>query len=335
MYCCSPKREPVGVALLERVVRAIDIILHIGAHRTGTTSFQTYMRRAGNELSARGIAFWGPDTTCKGSLSKIYSNRSGRYGEASRSHDCGSFGAPLHTARAAGTRRLIISDENFMGSMRNNIRQAALYPQVSERVVCVTQALGSGVSTILLSPRSVENYWCSALAFCVMRGVPVPDLQKRAAIARSCRGWRDVIAEVAKALPDVVIKVLPFEKYSGRPDQFLSDAVDIDAPICRERAPVNVSPGLPALRRAMSANGQDASVLPLGMGRWNPFTNEQHSALKELYADDMMWLRSGADGLATLVEDGSLTNAGTNPPRAAKRKGQFDEFEERRMAPPG
>lgn len=335
MYCCSPKRKPVGVALLERVARAMDIILHIGAHRTGTTSFQTYMRRSSGALSARGIAFWGPETTRKGLFSNIYSDRSGRGADTSRSHECGPVGAPLNAARASGARCLIVSDENFMGGMRNNIRHAALYPQLSGRVVRVTQAFGSEVSTILISPRSLESYWCSVLAFCVKRGVPVPDLQKRTAIARGYRGWRDVIAEIAKALPDVAIKVLPFENYAGRPDRYLSDAAEIDTPICRERAPVNKSPGLPALRRAMSANGQDARALPLGMGRWNPFTNEQHSALRELYADDMMWLRSGANGLAILVEDGSWTNAGTNPPNAAKRKGQFDEFEERRMAPPG
>lgn len=335
MYCCSPKRKPVGVAVLERVVRAMDIILHIGAHRTGTTSYQNYMRRAGDELLARGIAFWGPETTRKGSLSNIYPDRNGRHGEASRSPECGPLEAPLNAVRASGARCLIVSDENFMGSMRNNIRQMALYPQVGDRVVRVTQSFGSGISTILISPRSLENYWCSALAFCVKRGVPVPDLQTRAAITRSYRGWRDVIVEIANALPDVAIKVLPFEEYAGRADRFLSDAVEIDAPVCRERAPVNKSPGLPALRRAISDNGQDARALPLGMGRWNPFTNEQHSALREIYADDMMWLRSGADGLATLIEDGGRTNAGTNPPRAAKRKGQFDEFEERRMAPPG
>ncbi len=47
------------------------LILHIGAHRTGTTSFQSYMRRHSAELSDAGIGFWGPVRTRKGLFSGI------------------------------------------------------------------------------------------------------------------------------------------------------------------------------------------------------------------------------------------------------------------------
>lgn len=335
MSGCSPKQMPVGVVFLKRAVRAMDIILHIGAHRTGTTSFQNYVRGISNELVSLEVAFWGPDMTRKGLFPPVFEGGDDSVAEGARQQEMSPLKRQLDAAWLAGARRLIVSDENIMGGMRNNIRHAALYPQVGSRVAKFANAFGGNVSTILLSPRSLDLYWCSALAFSVKRGVPVPDLQKRATIARSYRGWRDVIAEIARALPGVAVKVLPFEAYAGRSDCFLSDAINIDGPMCRDRMPVNTSPKLPDLRRAMSARGGDVQSLPFGMGRWNPFTNAQLGALRELYADDMMWLRSGADGLATLIEDGSAPKAGSNPPRAANGKGQIDECEERRMARPG
>lgn len=38
----------------------MKVILHIGAHRTGTTSFQSYMRRNADFMRIRRIGFWGP-----------------------------------------------------------------------------------------------------------------------------------------------------------------------------------------------------------------------------------------------------------------------------------
>ena len=44
----------------------MDIILHLGAHRAASTSFQTYLRGADAQLAGQGIGFWGPQRTRKG-----------------------------------------------------------------------------------------------------------------------------------------------------------------------------------------------------------------------------------------------------------------------------
>ena len=294
--------------------RNMDITLHIGPHRTATTSFQNYLRQSREDLLAQGVAVWGPGITRD--KTRLLNER-------------------IKAVSASGAQRLVVSEENLAGSVRRNLKDASLYLGIGDRVARFARDLGGNVSSILLSPRSLDVFWCSSIAFAAARGLPLPDQKKRAAIAMGRRGWRDVISEIAMALPDTRIRVLPFDQYAGRPDRFLADGAGINGPICKNRAPVNVSPRLPDLRRALHASGQDASSLPFGMGRWNPFTSEEHSALRELYADDMMWLTAGADGLATLIEDRSATKAGTNLPRAALEKGQFDEFEERCMARPG
>lgn len=329
------RQKPLGQAFLERTLHTLNITLHIGAHRTGTTSFQRYMRASGTQLSERGVAFWGPEVTRGTVFSGVVSSLDGAVEKTLHDQFIEPVSSTLSSLLETQVHSLIVSEENILGSTRNNIRHCSLYSGAGNRVAQFAQAFKGRIKTILISPRSLENYWCSALAYGVARGLKVPPMQNRATIALSFRGWRDIITEVAQAVPDAEIRVLPFEDYAGRPDQFLANGTGIDAPACSSRTPVNESPRLPELRRAMNANGLDACDLPLGMGRWNPFTNEQHSALRELYADDMMWLHAGANGLATLVEDRGVTQAGNNLPLTAKRKGQIDEFEERRVARPG
>lgn len=332
MQACSPVYSPVGAALRQWAARAMDIILHIGAHRTGTTHFQRYMRSSEDALSEQGVRFWGPSRTRKGLFTGIYAHLDDH--RATEAPDP-TIAECLAQEKAGAVQKLVVSDENMMGSVRRNIREGQLYPDAGRHVAGFAKAFGGDVSTLLVSVRSLDTYWCSALAYGVERGIPVMDRQGRHALAQDRRGWRDVIAEIARALPNVRVKVACFETYKGRPDSLLHDACGFGAPLCEDRKPVNPSPQLPDLRRALHAKGQDTKTLPFGMGRWNPFSNEEHAALRETYADDMMWLMAGADGLATLIEDRSRTKAGPNLLSAAHEKGQFDEFEERRMARPG
>lgn len=336
MRSCSPIFMPFGAAFAHWGLRAMEVILHIGAHRTGTTGFQNYMRRNRTELSAQRIGFWCPGKTRRASFNNIYAPLNSAFDPKPAGDRCNDrLRREIDKAEARGVQTLIISDENMMGSIRQNMRHGQLYPGVRERIACVVGAFGGRIGRLLISIRSLELYWCSALAYGVGRGIPVPARDKLSAIGHNRRGWREVITEVSQAAPGIDIRVLPFEAYKGRPDAFLSSAADIYAPINVDRTVVNAAPTLPDLRRVLLARGQAAAILPFGMGRWNPFTNDEHSALREVYADDMMWLTAGADGLARLTEDRAQSRAGHNPPAGAQRKGHRDEFEERQVARPG
>lgn len=228
----------------------------------------------------------------------------------------------------------MVSDADILGTLPDNLAAGSLYPQARALLRGCVDALAANVRRVVLSPRSLELYWCAAVANGVAQGAAVPDRSVLRAIALSRRGWRDVIADIATALPGVDIRVLPFEDFAGAPHRFLASAADLSAARNGACVPEEAAPLLPQLRRMLHARGQNAAALPFGMGRWNPFTNEEHAALRELYADDMMWLVAGADGLATLMQNCPETRAGTTPPSAARKKGQNDEFEEREMARP-
>ena len=49
----------------------MEIILHLGAHRTASTSFQYYLRKNGARLAASGIGVWGPCQTRNGLMEGV------------------------------------------------------------------------------------------------------------------------------------------------------------------------------------------------------------------------------------------------------------------------
>jgi len=335
MGALTPSYLPVGAAFLQWAHRAMDVIFHLGAHRTATTSFQDYMRRHRDTLAAQGVGFWGPQRTRRGLHAGILPSANAHHHELSA--DCVSrrITDQLDHAQRKQLKHLVVSDENMIGTVRDNIRQGALYPRVATRLARFAAAYDGRVKTVLFSPRSLELYWCSALAYGVGRGVSVPDRTALRSIAMARRSWRDVIADIASAVPDAAVRVLPFERYAGQPRRVLQDGLGIDAPADSTRHWLNPAPQLPELRRLMAENGTAAAVLPFGMGRWNPFANDEHAALRELYSDDMMWLTAGADGLAILTEDRHRDEAGSTLPPVTHRKGRCDELEERKLARPG
>ena len=335
MLCRSPKGRPVGAPFIERAARSMDIILHIGAHRSATTHFQSYMDNAIEELSQQGVGFWGPRRTRKGLFAGVYRRLGSAFDPSPSAPVEPSVAALTEGLSKAGISKLLVSDENILGALRHNLRHGQLYPEAGMRVRCFRDAFGPSVRRIVINIRSLEEYWCSAIAFGVARGIADPSGIKRSEIANSARSWRDVISDIARNCPETDIIVAPFETYKGRPDKLLEDTTGFVAPPCVDRSPVNSSPALPDLRRALLAQGQDAGGLPFGMGRWNPFPAEAHSALRELYADDLMWLAAGADGLATQTEDRGKTYAAQKPQLAAYERGHGDEFEKRSLARPG
>lgn len=327
--------RPVGAVVSHRVRRIMDVILHVGAHRTGTKTFQDYLRRHASHLAEAKLGYWGPGRTRRGLFAGLGSKSDGATGRDLRHCPEGRVQLQLVAVRERGLNALLISDENMIGTVRDNIRTGSLYPTIGERMARIARAFEGQLSTIILSPRSLEYYWSSALAYGIARGEAVPERDKLHAIACAPRGWRDVITDLARAVPDAEIRVMPFENFSSRPEALLKQAIEVNTPLDKERAWLNRAPTLPDLRRVVAGRGASGSALPFGMGRWNPFTPEENATLRETYADDMMWLVAGADGMATLTEDQARTRAVKTLPAGAQTQGHGDEHEERQVARPG
>lgn len=335
MSAATPTNGPDGAVAYHRVRRVMDVILHIGAHRTGTKTFQDYLRRHAEPLAQMHVGYWGPERTRRGLFSGLTQERDMRAGRGPQDRPESRVKLQLTAARARGLKTLVISDENMTGTVRENIRTGSLYPTIGESMARFAHAFEGQIGTVIISPRSLEYYWSSALSYGVVCGDDVPGRDKLRAISQATRGWRDVITDLARAVPDAQIRVMPFEGIAGRPEVLLAKGADVSAPLDTARAWFNRTPTLPELRRVLAERGMASSQLPFGMERWNPFTPDETAALRETYADDMMWLVAGADGLATLTEDQARTRAEKILPVGAQTKGHGDEHEERQLARPG
>ncbi len=310
----------------------MDVILHAGAHRTATTSFQFYLREHRDTLQAQGIGFWGPWRTRNGMLHGAAERP--EPGQAAR-RAAGRVALNVEGARRRGHSALIVSDENMIGSLRQCARRRKLYPAVGERMARLNSAFG-GATRVFLQIRSLDHWWASSLAYLVPRGEPMPSPEALEAISNAPRSWRHVITDLACACPGAKIHVTAFESFAGRPDLLLRvltgrHVVPATQP---DRFWRNRRPGVADLREVLRLRGDDSSPLDrlYGDDRWMPFDERQAACLRETYADDLHWLSAGADGLATLTEDPEPARQRLNLAAAAMKRGLKDDRPARELA---
>lgn len=311
----------------------MKVILHIGAHRTGTTSFQAYVRQNRDFMRARRIGFWGPMRTRKGLFHGIQPAMGQGASAATRAR--GRVQLNLEKSERNGIRTLLVSDENMLGTMRRNMRERSLYRDVGERMARYAAAFDGRIDTIVLSTRALNHFWSSAAAFCVSRGHVALQPDELLRVAYGPRTWRDVIADVACAVPDARIVVVPFERTAGRPDAMFRGTTGLFGPRNAAETWLNRSPSAPELRTMLEERGDDPDLVSGLSPRWTPFDPSAIAAMREAYMDDIHWLTAGADGLATLTEDLGQRGAGQTLPHGPLTRGHGNDDEERRVAEPG
>ncbi|KIC43275.1 hypothetical protein RA27_08320 [Ruegeria sp. ANG-R] len=269
----------------------MEVILHCGAHRCASTSFQNYLSRNEKALSEQGLVYWGPERTQSNGLNSL---------NKLTPDVCDALRRELDACQRGGARQLLVSQENFVGSMERNIAFASLYPGMWERGQLLAQAFDGRVGKLALNIRALDMYWSSVAAYKFKRGSDPVEPAKWRRIAQSTRSWRDVITDMSRAFPGVPLLILPFEDFAGH------QRAQLEA--LTERAAPETSDGL-----ALNAAPKPA---PHGLNA------EQAMKLWADYADDLEWLASGADGLAELICRTETNARGATPaePRIEQRK---------------
>jgi len=282
---------PNGAAFWNRAGHFMDVILHLGSHRTDSTTFQSYMRRSHSELSNRQIGYWGPPRTRQGLFAGVLPSSSMRHVPKMQARAVGCVQMQMGSAAQSGIRKLLISDEKMIGSVRHNLCKRALFSTIGQRMAQYVQAFEGHLKRVVLNVWAHDLYWASSIAYGIGRGhwlLPAKALDE---VARASRTWRDVITDLACALPDTEIRVAPFERYQERPDQMLKGCIDEVGPSNKGEEWLNRAPTLTALRAMLSERGDTAGLCALGSQkntrRWIPFDQTQSAQLREACADDM------------------------------------------------
>ncbi len=299
----------------------MDITLHLGAHRTGTTTFQAYLERNSGALAAAGVVAWTPRRTRGGLLSGLVRRPEEVTWEVERRAFRTRGRIALERARLArhGMRQLLISEENLIGSVRNNLREGAFYPSLDARLERLAPVFACERLRIGLSIRNYQSYWTSALSFAIARGHPVPGPDRISQLVGQSRRWRHIVREVARVFPGAELVVWPFERYVSQPDaqlRFITGGVSLPIRAAGSRDWRNPGPRAKELREMVAClgPGQAGRLREVtGDGRWMPFDAAQRARLDAEYRRDLDWLRGGADGIARFIDGPRAITSSARP----------------------
>lgn len=305
----------------------MDVILHIGAHRTGVAGFESWMGANRTFLEMDNVAHWGAERLRNGLMHGLQPTALPMPGGDARKRGLGRVKLSLEQEAQSGVRRLWVGDSNLLGTMRDNLQWGVLYPGAGVRLARYAQAFGGHVTDVVFNIRDQLEYWRSLLTLEALNTGCAPDAERVDLLAANQRNWREVIVDVAAALPGVRLWIAPHEVFAGRPDALYQAVTGEDAPAADTAFVANAAPTLQELR----ADG--VTGLPDGEGLWMPFSLAQAAMLREAYGDDQLWLQAGADGLGRLLKDPFRTEAATErPDNDGMTKGSDDDDRQGRMA---
>ncbi len=305
----------------------MEIVLHLGAHRTATTTLQRMMGASRAALDQAKMAYWGPKRTRSGLFHGLIGQTDAVMPwQISRTAD--RVRAQIAQHEDEGAETLLVSEENMLGSMREVLENQLLYPNAGARVARFVLGMGPAPKTVGIAIRSYDSWWASVLAFRMLRGGPLPHAGFCAGLVAQPRRWRDVITDVARALPEASINVWHHEDFGCYPDAVIRHLTGHDLVLNGARAHRNKAASIDQLRCFLDDCGENPSLIRTDAGDFMPFDPNQRAMLRAQYAEDRDWLAAGAEGLATyLTEPGQKTQGQTGHGR-----GRPDDGRHRRLA---
>lgn len=296
-----------AIGFARKVRSLLEVILHMGAHRTGTTTLQRSLQQNHHNLMKNGLTFWGPRITRGGLLSGLLRGDDAEPSETRRliARNTGVIKIEMDRLAAKGQKALIVSEENILGGIRGNLRSSMLYPGLEARLARFADAFGPVCGRIGLVIRPYEDFWASSLAHAIPQGHRMLSEDDLDRLVTQPRRWRQVITDIATAFPRAEIAVWEFAALIGKPSAQLAVLTGgshrISMRSGNERH--NASPGRDALRALLADRGtKEETRIAAGDGRFMPFEAHHVDAMRQAYAEDLAWLRGVTVGRLRFVD---------------------------------
>ena len=193
----------------------MELIVHLGVHRTGSTSFQASLSNNRGILQAEGIALWTPQVLRQmAGFSKTVMMVRGGQAPALKT----MLARECDQLQADGMRQLLISEENIIGTMEANLRRASLYPDAAERLQAYAEILPASPKRIAIGVRNLTDYWVSVYGYILNSAKAVPQpFDKLAPRLAQAGGWLPLIEAIRHAFPNTEIVVWPMEERAHQP----------------------------------------------------------------------------------------------------------------------
>ena len=227
----------------------MEIALHIGAHKTASTFIQGVFERNGDVLGPHQVRFM-PHAVLRAEvtarLGKI--NDSGRLRKRARAAEflAGELARP-------GVARLILSEENLLGSPETLEQSRMLYPDPGRKLSELAAMLDGQKVTVFLSIRNLLHFAGAILVECFRTGRYPPTIPKSylSDWLRGDRGWADLVEDIAQIFPGAEIVIWDHRDFFRNQDAILSRIAGVspDARWMFEGIPRRPSPSAPAMEQ--------------------------------------------------------------------------------------
>lgn len=297
-----------------------ELVLHVGAHKTGTTLLQRALRANRSKLSEHGFR-----TLLRPGFDQATANAHARW---LRTGDL----VELQTAFAAlrestpKTPKLLVSNEELPGRLPD-FRSHHLYPGAADVVRAAVEQLRPEQTRVILYTRRQDRFVESAYVQAVKQGSPLKFSRFMNAVATESLRWDSLVERIGEALPaGSEVSVRYFESiYALGPRGFCQQFVDLFAPASRDLQfdTSSVNPGFSniALNIALAANADigDEDRRTLRQFLEANFSNRTHPKPRllgeEARQDLLQTLGPSNSALHTMIAD----DGGSSPYLPASR----------------
>lgn len=265
------------------------LYLHLGAHRTGTSYFQSFLGLNAGRLQDHGIkaVYPGRDGARGGALRLKLPERAafddrdlGRFEQGFRKQD------RRHGLRSM--RNLLLSEENFPGNMQSH-HDGMLFPTVRERIAYLRGNVGKPVRRVLYVLRRYDEFYVSSYRKRLEFAKMPPFAELRPSLVAMRRGWADIVTDIQTGSETPEIVVARHEALPTAPR--LLTALMPWLPVQGWIAPpgrVNASRPIADLALIQNAKRAKAGQPPLQQADFSPgFSDTETRAFAERYEEDL------------------------------------------------
>ena len=283
----------------------MDIILHVGVHKTASTYIQRRVSANCDLLAAHGVTFVSP-ATYRPALAKAWS-RTRLFSNVPRirqRRQARLFADMLQEAENAGHRRFILSEENIVGPLDPVLTGTWFFDQAAGRVEALLRCLPTAPKQVLIAIRSYAGFFPSAYAEALkMKGfVPFDDDLKQRYLTLD-RGWPELISEIAEVLPpETRLSAWQHEAFPGIEQQIMEQLVG-HAPAQQLEPLIKRQQEGPTDRamnhlHSLAARGKSLNCQRIrqvmratsksdGLAGFDPWTDDEHRILAHRYKHDL------------------------------------------------
>ena len=289
----------------------MDLILHLGAHRTGSTALIRCFGKNVGKLTAAGAVIRPPealravpDFSPVPDLARRAAGGDVTAGERlSAVRD--RLAADVRAVARAGARRLVLSDENMIGTMLPSLKARLLYPDAALRLAAYAAVLPQPPALVAIAVRTLATWWPSVYGYVLPRHPLTPFGALTDALADSGRGWTDVVADLRGVFPGIPVLIWRQESFAQDMTRVVAALAGLPGPEGLERVAARIKEAhlrkqgdrIHELRRsdpALAGPELEARLAMMGdaKGRSLGFRPPQRAALDALYQTDLDALRA-------------------------------------------